>query len=391
MKRTFEQSDLLKRLPEQFFAKLVARTQEVKQQGHDVINLGQGNPDLPTPGHIVRKLQAAAEDPINHKYSPFQGFDYLKQAVSDFYQCEYDVSIDPYQEVAVLFGAKAGLIELSQCLLNPNDTALLPDPGYPDYLSGIAMADARPNFMALQRENHFLPDYSTIPEHTLDQTKLMFLNYPNNPTAATATKAFYDETVKLAKQHHICVIQDFAYGALGFDGQKPQSFLQSSGAKDVGVEVYTLSKTYNMAGWRVAFAVGNPSVIQHLNLIQDHLYVSLFGAVQSAAAEALNGDQRAVQKLVHTYTERRDRFIQALHDIGWNADTPDGSFFAWLPVPAGYTSEEFTNLLLEKAHVVVAPGTGFGQNGEGYVRAGLLDSAERLEEAAARIGRLGIF
>lgn len=391
MIQNFEQSDMLKRLPEQFFAKLVAKTQEVKEQGHDVINLGQGNPDLPTPEPIVKELQTAAENPVNHKYSPFQGFGYLKQAAADFYKREYDVSVDPEQEVTILFGAKAGLVELSQCFLNPGDTALLPDPGYPDYLSGIAMASAEPAFMPLQRENNFLPDYSAISEEALDCAKLMFLNYPNNPTAATATKTFYDETVALAKKHHICVVQDFAYGALGLDGQKPQSFLQSEGAKDIGIEIYTLSKTYNMAGWRVAFAVGNPSVVQSLNLIQDHLYVSLFGAVQSAAAAALNNDQTAVKQLAATYTERRDRFIRALNDIGWDVDIPEGTFFAWLPVPSDYTSEEFADLLLEKAHVVVAPGRGFGDYGEGYVRVGLLASAERLEEAAARIGRLEIF
>ncbi|QKY70108.1 pyridoxal phosphate-dependent aminotransferase [Lentibacillus sp. CBA3610] len=391
MTRNFEQSDMLKRLPEQFFAKLVAKTQEVKNKGHDVINLGQGNPDLPTPYHIIKELQEAAEKPINHKYSPFRGFKYFKQAAADFYKREFDVTVDPEQEVAVLFGAKAGLVELSQCLLNPNDTALLPDPGYPDYMSGIAMADAQPTFMPLQRENNFLPDYSMISEETLNQAKLMFLNYPNNPTAATAPKTFYDETVRLAKNYHICVVQDFAYGALGFDGKKPQSFLQSEGAKDIGIEIYTLSKTYNMAGWRVAFAVGNPSVIESLNLIQDHMYVSLFGAVQSAAAKALNSDQTPVQQLVSTYTERRDRFIRAIRDIGWDVDTPEGTFFAWLPVPTGYTSEAFADLLLEKAHVVVAPGKGFGEYGEGFVRVGLLESAERLEDAAARIGRLGIF
>lgn len=388
---TFEQSETLKRLPEQFFAKLVKKAQHMKSLGHDVINLGQGNPDLPTPEHIVEALQVAAEDPVNHKYSPFQGHAYLKEAVAEFYQREYSVSVDPEKEVAILFGAKTGLVELSQCLLNPGDLALLPDPGYPDYMSGIALAHAKTAFMPLVKENDFLPDYSKIPEDILQKAKLLFLNYPNNPTAATATKAFFDETVTHAKKHNICVVHDFAYGALGFDGQKPQSFLQSEGAKDIGVEMYTLSKTYNMAGWRVAFAVGNPSVIESINLIQDHLYVSLFGAVQKAAAKALTGDQTAVHQLVDTYTKRRDKFTEALQHIGWKVDAPKGTFFAWLPVPNGYTSEGFADFLLEKAHVVVAPGNGFGLKGEGYVRVGLLDSEERLVEAAQRIGKLNIF
>ncbi|MGY0692011.1 aminotransferase class I/II-fold pyridoxal phosphate-dependent enzyme [Virgibacillus sp. FSP13] len=388
--RTFEQSAMLKRLPEQFFAKLVKKAQDLIDQGYDIINLGQGNPDLPTPDSIVKSLQEAATDPINHKYSPFQGFAYLKEAVAAFYKREYDVTIDPEHEVAILFGAKTGLVELSQCLLNPGDLALLPDPGYPDYMSGIAMADAETKFMPLVKKNDFLPNYSELSVDVLEQAKLMFLNYPNNPTAATATKGFFDETVELAEKNNICVVHDFAYGALGYD-EKPQSFLQSTGAKDVGVEIYTLSKTYNMAGWRVAFAVGNPSVVRSINLIQDHLYVSLFGAVQQAAAEALTGDQTAVRKLLDTYERRRNRFIAALHQIGWKVDAPKGTFFAWLPVPTGYSSTEFADLLLEKAHVVVAPGNGFGTKGEGYVRVGLLDSEERLGEAAERIGELGLF
>ncbi|HLR69243.1 pyridoxal phosphate-dependent aminotransferase [Virgibacillus alimentarius] len=388
---TFEQSKTLKRLPEQFFAKLVQKVQRLKDEGHDVINLGQGNPDLPTPPSIVKALQKAAEDPVNHKYSPFSGHTYFKEAVAKFYQREYGVEVDPKREVSILFGAKTGLVEISQCLLNPGDLALLPDPGYPDYLSGMALADAKQILMPLLKENHFLPDYHAISEEDAEKAKLLFLNYPNNPTSATATKEFFDETVAFAKKHHLCVVHDFAYGALGFDGEKPRSFLQSEGAKEIGVEMYTMSKTYNMAGWRVAFAVGNPSVIESIDLIQDHLYVSLFGAIQYAAAQALLGDQTAVRELVQTYERRRNRFIKAVKEIGWKVDMPKGTFFAWLPVPSGYTSQEFADLLLEKAHVAVAPGNGFGCTGEGYVRVGLLDSEERLEVAAKRIGELGLF
>lgn len=387
----FEQSEALKRLPEQFFAKLVGKVERLQSEGHDVINLGQGNPDLPTPEHIVESLQDAAKDPINHKYSPFQGFLYAKQAMADFYKKEYGVDVDPETEVAIMFGSKAGLVELSQCLLNPGDTALLPDPGYPDYLSGIALTNAKTEMMPLLIENDFLPDFNQISADSLNRAKLMFLNYPNNPTSATATKEFFDETVRIAKKHTICVLHDFAYSAIGFDGNKPQSFLQSEGAKDIGIEMYTLSKTYNMAGWRVAFAVGNSSVIESINLIQDHYYVSLFGGVQAAAASALNGDQEVVRELVATYEDRRNCFIEKLHEIGWNVDAPKGTFFAWLKVPDGYTSEEFADLLLEQAHVVTAPGNGFGSAGEGYVRVGLLADEERLVEAAERIGNLNIF
>ncbi|GAA0485827.1 pyridoxal phosphate-dependent aminotransferase [Salinibacillus aidingensis] len=387
--RTFPQSEMLQRLPAQFFEGLVKKVKEKQQQGHDIINLGQGNPDLPTPPHIIKALQHAAEDPLTHQYSPFQGYDLLKDAVATFYKREYGVEIDANKEVAILFGAKAGLAEISPCLLNPGDIALMPDPGYPDYMSGIALANAESIFMPLLEKNNFLPDYTAIPEDLKDQAKVMFLNYPNNPTTATATKEFFDETVAVAKKHNICVVHDFAYGAIGFDGEKPQSFLQSEGAKEVGVEIYTLSKTYNMAGWRVAFAVGNPSVIQSIQLLQDHMFMSLFGGIQHAAAEALSGDQQPVRELVQTYQERRNRFIKKLLEMDIEVEAPRGTFFVWMRVPAGYSSETYADLLLEKAHVVAAPGVGFGYYGEGYIRLGLLADAERLEEAAIRIGRLG--
>lgn len=389
--QSFEQSDAIKRLPDQFFAKLGKKVQELIAQGHDVINLGQGNPDLPTAGHVVTSLQKAAEDPMNHKYSPFQGFPYFKQAVADFYKKEYDVDLNPDEEVALMFGSKIGLFEVSQCLLNPGDTALLPNPGYPDYLSGVALANATHEFMPLLAENNFLPDYSEIPHDMLEKAKLMFLNYPNNPTAGIATTEFFDETVAIAKKHDICVVHDFAYGAIGFDGVKHPSFLASEGAKDVGIEMYTLSKTFNMAGWRVAFAVGNPSVIKTINLLQDHLFTSLFGAIQEAATTAISGDLSHVHQLVDVYERRRNVLVDHLHKIGWKVDAPKGTFFTWFKVPEGYTSTEFADLLLEEAHVVVADGSGFGTLGEGYVRFGLLDTEERLREAAERIGKLGIF
>jgi L-glutamine---4-(methylsulfanyl)-2-oxobutanoate aminotransferase len=389
--RNFPQSEILNKLPKQFFASLVKKVSGYVAQGYDVINLGQGNPDQPTPSHVVKKLQEAAANPMNHKYSPFQGYNYLKEAAAKFYQREYGVEIDPASEVAILFGGKAGLVEIPQCLLNPGDTILVPDPGYPDYWSGVALAQAQMVTMPLLEENDFLPDFDTLDSMLLDKAKLMFLNYPNNPTGATATSEFFSKTVELAKQHDICVVHDFAYGAIGFDGQKPLSFMQTNGAKDIGIEIYTLSKTYNMAGWRVGFAVGNKSVIAALELLQDHLYVSLFGAVQEAAAEALTASQDCVKELNALYESRRNVLINGLQSIGWKVQAPKGSFFAWLKVPQGYTSEEFADFLLEKAQIAVAPGIGFGEFGEGYVRVGLLTSEERMEEAVERIKALKIF
>jgi aminotransferase len=387
----FQPADMLGRLPEQFFARLVGKVAAKIQAGHDVINLGQGNPDLPTPPHIVEALKKAADKPKLHRYSPFRGYRFLREAVAEFYRREYGVTLDPEREVAVLFGAKAGLVEISQCFLNPGDLALVPDPGYPDYWSGIAIAGAEMGRMPLTAENGFLPDYSMLSARQLERAKLMFINYPNNPTGAVASREFFRETVELAAKHHILVVHDFAYGAIGFDGKKPVSFLEVPGAKEVGVEFYTLSKTYNMAGWRVGFAVGNESVIEAINLIQDHYYVSLFGAVQAAAADALLGPQDCVKELVSTYERRRNAFIGKLREAGWEVQPPAGSFFCWLPVPKGYTSESFADLLLERVHVAVAPGNGFGEHGEGYVRVGLLTDESRLAEAAERIARLGLF
>lgn len=336
-------------------------------------------------------MQEAAANPVNHKYSPFQGFRYLKQAAADFYKREYDVTIDPDSEVAILFGGKAGLVEIPQCLLNPGDIMLVPDPGYPDYLSGVALAKAEMITMPLREKNSFLPDYSELPSDVIESAKLMFLNYPNNPTGAAATKEFFEETVQLASQNDICVVHDFAYGAIGYDGNVPLSFLQIEGAKEVGIEIYTLSKTYNMAGWRVGFAVGNSSVISAVELLQDHLYCSIFGGIQEAAAEALTGPQECVRELNHLYERRRNVLIAGLRSLGWNVTAPKGSFFAWLKVPEGFTSTEFADILLEQAHIAVAPGIAFGELGEGFVRVGLLTSEERLEEAVRRISELAIF
>ncbi|MDX1806828.1 MAG: pyridoxal phosphate-dependent aminotransferase [Paenisporosarcina sp.] len=386
-----ELSKKLQQLPPQFFASLVQKVGAAVAQGRDVINLGQGNPDQPTPQHIVQALQQAVENPVTHKYSPFRGISELKEAVANFYKREYNVDIDPLTEVAVLFGTKIGLVELPMAVLNPGDWMLLPDPGYPDYLSGVVMADVHHETLPLVAENNFLPDYNLLSEESKERAKLMYINYPNNPTGATANLEFFNETVAFAKENGIAVSHDFAYGAIGFEGIKPVSFLQAEGAKDIGIEMYTLSKTYNMAGWRVGFAVGNSQIIEALNLIQDHMFVSLFPAIQHAAIAALNDNQTTVHELVDRYEKRRNVFINACNRIGWQVDAPKGSFFAWLPVPKGYTSQNFADKLLNEADVAVAPGNGFGEFGEGYIRVGLLVDEDRLEEAVQRIGKLALF
>ncbi|HAU35441.1 pyridoxal phosphate-dependent aminotransferase [Lysinibacillus sp. FSL R5-0849] len=386
-----EFSKKLQQLPTQFFAALVQKVNNALEEGRDVINLGQGNPDQPTPTHIIQALQEAAENPQNHKYSPFRGIAELRQAAADFYKREYDVEIDPDTEVAILGGTKIGLVELPLAVLNPGDTMLLPDPGYPDYLSGVVLGDVNFEVMPLFAENNFLPDYDALSKEVKEKAKLLYLNYPNNPTGGTATLEFFEETIRFAKEHNIIVSHDFAYGAIGFDGNKPISFLQSNGAKEVGIEMYTLSKTYNMAGWRIGFAVGNADLIAAINLIQDHLFCSQFPAIQQAAAVALTSSQECADELRATYERRRNVLIEEAHRIGWQVTAPKGTFFAWLSVPLGFTSEQFADILLDKADIAVAAGNGFGQYGEGYVRIGLLVSEERLREAMHRIEQLKLF
>ncbi|MEV5028329.1 pyridoxal phosphate-dependent aminotransferase [Paenibacillus sp. LPE1-1-1.1] len=390
-KHLIQPADRMNGLPTQFFAKLVAKANAQTAKGRDVINLGQGNPDQPTPPHIVAKLQEAAANPLYHKYPPFSGYPFLKEAVAKRYKEDYGVDVDPTTEVAILFGGKTGLVEISQCLLNPGDVCLVPDPGYPDYWSGVALAGAEMVFMPLTEQNDYLPDYAAISPEQAERAKLMFMNYPNNPTGAVANAEFYAQTVKYAEEHGIVVASDFAYGAIGFDGKKPVSFLQTPGAKEVGVEFYTLSKTYNMAGWRVGFAIGNAQIVKLINMIQDHYYCSLFGGIQEAAALALTGPQDCVAELRSMYESRREALFSALDRIGWKAARPGGSFFCWLPVAEGYTSETFADLLLQEADVVVAPGVGFGTHGEGFVRLGLLTNEARLQEAVERIGKLNLF
>ncbi|MGR9047711.1 aminotransferase class I/II-fold pyridoxal phosphate-dependent enzyme [Halobacillus faecis] len=380
----FQTSQAIQRLPDQFFATMIDKLNLYKKRGYDTLNLGQGNPDQPTPSHIVESLKEAAENPDFHKYPPFHGYEFLKEAVAEFYKREYDVDIDPETEVAIMPGSKTGLVELSQCFLDPGDVALVPDPGYPDYWSGIEMVGAEMKSMPLREENGFLPDYGEIDEESWEKAKLMFLNYPNNPTGAMADEDFFVETIQEAEKHDVCVVHDFAYGAIGFDGNKPLSFMQFEGAKNVGVEVYTMSKTYNMAGWRVAFAVGNPNVIHALEVIQDHYFCSIFGGLQKASATALLSSQQCVTELAETYEKRRDLLVHGLEEAGYHVAPCQGSFFTWLQVPEGYTSQGFADDLLEETGLFVAPGIGFGKHGEGYVRIGLNNSEETLRDAVER-------
>ena len=381
----------IERLPHHFFSTLVRKADALKQQGVDVIDLGRGSPDLPTPPHIITALCEAAENPLFHRYSPFEGYPQIREGITDWYSKQRGVVLNSESEVGILFGSKIGLVEICTCLLEPGDVCLVPDPGYPDYLSGIALAGAQAYSLKLNPESKFLPDFERIPKEIIAKTKLMFLNYPGNPTATLAPKEFFACAIKFAAENQILIAHDYAYGAIGFDGNRPVSFLELPGAKEVGVEFYSLSKTYNMSGWRVGFVLGNPEVVGLINRLQNHLFANIPPAIQMMAARALTGPQDCTREIVAVYEQRRNSLMAALQKIGWSATPPAGSFFAWLTIPKGKSSIEFSDLLLNKAQVVVAPGIGFGANGEGYVRVGLLTETPRLLEAVDRISRLNIW
>ncbi|ULR51558.1 aminotransferase class I/II-fold pyridoxal phosphate-dependent enzyme [Streptomyces deccanensis] len=381
-----ESAHRLRDLPRNSFATTVARIDRLVRSGEDVVNLCQGNPDLPTPPHIVESLRTEVLDPATHRYGSFSGLIELKAAIARWYAANHRVELDPETEVAILFGAKAGLVELSQCFLDPGDVCLMPDPAFPDYWAGVALAGARMHPLPLRRENGFLPDYSALDRATRERARLMFLNYPNNPASVTAPPEFYADTVRFADRHGVLVASDFAYGALSFGGEAPVSFLRADGAKEVGVEFISLSKMYNMAGWRVGAVVGNRAVVAAIDLLQEHYFVSLPPFIQRAAITALTGPQDCVHDLSKIYERRRDVFVSGVREAGWDLDVPR-SVFAWLPTPAGEPSVAFADALLDRAGVAVSPGRWFGEHGEGYVRVSLLAPEERLREAVVRLAR----
>lgn len=372
-------SNMIERLPEQKFGTVFEKIAHKTQHGANIINLGQGNPDLPTPAHIVSALQEAAGTLPFQQYAPFRGFDFFKQAIADFYRKEFGIEVDPKKEIALFNGGKTGLYVMSQCLLDPGDIALVPDPGYPEYHSGILMADAKPYCIRLEEENGYLPNFSSIDPDVLKKAKVLFLNYPNNPTGAVANEAFFEEAAAFASTHGLHVIHDFAYGSFHYE-QKPVSFLKAPLGKNVGVELYSLSKTFNMAGWRVAFAVGNEDIIHAINAFQDHVFVSMYGGFQHAATVALQSDDSHIQSLKEVYLERMAFFIrQAEKQLGWIIERPTGAFYLWAPIPDEFEdSHTFADYLLEHADVVVTPGSVFGTHGRRHVRISMVAPIEQL-------------
>jgi LL-diaminopimelate aminotransferase len=380
-----EKAARLKNLPPYLFAELDRKKAEARAKGVDVIDLGVGDPDLPTPANIITKLAEAARDPRYHRYPSYTGMNGFREAVSRWYLRRTGVTLDPLKEVVSLIGSKEGIAHIPLAFVDPGDTVLVPSPAYPVYAIATMFAGGIPYEMPLLKSNNFLPDLTAIPAEILDSAKMMFLNYPNNPTGASATTAFFEEVVGLARQHNIIVCHDFAYSEMTFDGYVPPSFLEVDGAKEVGIEFHSLSKTYNMTGWRIGFAVGNAQVIGGLGQIKSNIDSGIFEAIQIAGIEALEGDQGCLDEMRDIYTERRDVLVRGLHDLGLRMDIPKATFYVWIEVPSGQTSASFSQLLLEKIGIVATPGNGFGAPGEGYIRMALTVSKERLQEAVERM------
>ncbi len=378
-------AERLQKLPPYLFVEIDRKKREAAARGIDIINMGIGDPDLPTPDPIVQRLAAAATKPANHRYPDSEGMPEFRHAVSEWYQRRFNVPLDSDDEVISLIGAKEGIGHLPLALVNPGDVTLVPDPAYPVYEAGTVFAGGDPYRMPLLASNHFLPDLKAIPSDVLSRTKILFINYPNNPTGAVASLEFFEEVVEFAANHGIVVAHDATYSEIAFDGHRPFSFLQVEGAKDVGIEFHSLSKTFNMTGWRVGMAVGNRQVLAALGSIKSNMDSGAFQAVQEAGVAALAISEEVSAENSAIYQLRRDTLIEGLSGIGMEVEPPRASFYVWPRVPSGYTSASLVAALIENAGIVCTPGSGFGAAGEGFVRFALTTGVERLREGIERM------
>jgi LL-diaminopimelate aminotransferase len=378
-------SKRIEQLPPYLFVGISRKIAGKRAQGIDVISLGIGDPDLPTPLHIIDRLCQAAREPQNHRYPESEGLPEFRRAVAAWYKKRFDVNLDSNKEVVSLIGAKDGVAHISLCLIDPGDIALVPDPGYPVYARGTMFCGGESYYMPLREESCFLPDLDGIPAKIAKKAKVLWINYPNNPTGAVAELDFFEKVAAFAKKYDIAVCHDAPYTEVAFDGYRPVSFLQARGAMDVGIEFHSLSKTYNMTGWRIGMAVGNAKIIDALKRIKSNIDSGIPQAIQHAAIEALNGSQQCVADNMAIYQRRRDKVIETLSKIGIKATKPRAGLYIWARVPDGYSSMEFAARWLDDIAVVVVPGIGYGRNGEGYIRISLTVPDARLDEALSRI------
>ncbi len=384
----FELSQRLQKLPPYLFAEIDKAKRRLRAEGRDLIDLGVGDPDQPTPPHIIEALYRAAKDPANHTYALDFGMPELREAIAGWYRDRFGVELDPATEVLPLLGTKEGIAHVPLAFVNPGDTVLVPDPGYPVYASGTIFAGGVPVRMPLKAENGFLADLDSIDSQTASRSRILFLNYPNNPTAAVCDLGYLEKAAAFARKYGIILCHDAAYTELAFGGFRPPSFLEAPGAKEVGIEFHSLSKTYNMTGWRVGFAVGNPEVIQGLSKVKSNIDSGIFQAVQKAAVAALTGPQDFREELLETYRRRRDTLVDGLNGLGWKVGKPRATFYVWCPVPDGSGSAGFAKRLLEESGVVATPGVGLGPSGEGYIRMALTRPEAEIRTALERLAKL---
>ena len=379
-------SKKLESLPPYLFAQIDAAKRKARQEGRNIIDLGVGDPDIPTPGFVIEKLYEAAKDPKNHRYALDQGMPEFRQAIADWYKQRFGVDLNPEKEVLPLIGSKEGIAHLPIAFLDKGDSVLVPDPCYPPYRNATILADGKPQLMPLRQSHGFLPDLDSISPKIAEKAKLMFLNYPNNPTSATADKDFFQKTTAFAAKYNIIVCHDAAYSEVFFEGYKPLSFLEIAGAKEVGVEFHSLSKSFNMTGWRVGWVCGNEQVVSALAGVKSNIDSGIFQAIQIAAITALKEGAPVIEQNSKIYAERCQVFVDGLKNLGWKVEKPKATFYVWLKLPRkAKSSIEFCQLLLERANIVATPGIGFGKYGEGFVRFALTVDKEKLKEALERM------
>ena len=375
----------LGKLPAYLFVDINRKIEEKRARGEDIVSFAIGDPDLPTPSHIIEHLCRAAHDPTNHRYPETNGLPELRQAIAEWYKRRFGVALNSEKEVLPLIGSKEGIGHVTLCFVEPGDIALVTDPGYPVYSMSTLIAGGEPYFMPLTEENDFLPDFNAIPAEVLVKAKLMWLNYPNNPTGATANLDFFGKAIDFAKDHNLAICHDAPYTEVYFDDQKPPSLLEVPGAKEVAIEFHSLSKTYHMTGWRIGMAVGNAETIDALFRVKSNLDSGIPQAIQYAAIEALRGSQECVSEHNAVLQRRRDKLTKVLREIGLTTRMPKATFYVWARVPSGYTSVDFTSKLLDEAGIAVTPGIGYGREGEGYIRLSLTLPDDRLDKAIDRL------
>ncbi len=383
-------AERLQALPPYVFARLDELKARAREQGLDLIDLGMGNPDGSAPEPVIEAAIAALKNPANHGYPPFEGTASFRRTITAWYKRRYDVDLDPDSEALPLLGSKEGLTHLALAYINPGDVILVPSPAYPPHFRGPAIAGGKVHSLILKPENDWVIDLTAIPDEVAQQAKILYFNYPSNPTAATAPREFFEEIVAFARKYEILLVHDLCYAELAFDGYQPTSLLEIPGAKEIGVEFHTMSKTYNMAGWRVGFVVGNRRIVQGLRTLKTNLDYGLFAALQCAAETALQLPDSYLEQVQKRYRTRRDFLIDGLAELGWSIPKPKATMYVWVPTPPGVGSTDFALSVLQQTGVVVTPGNAFGAGGEGYVRVSLIAECDRLGEALRRLKQANI-